>query len=134
MIWRYLPPNGGGTDDPATVASWLRTLYCAWSRSCVSLKPWPATVTSATGSDDAPDLSTSGGSVPGGRWRRSAIARFESDAAAESTSTLEWKKTLMMLTPGSERDSMCSMPLPSVKKRSKRVVMLRSTSVGGMPG
>ena len=40
----------------------------------------------------------------------------------------------MMLTPGSERDSMCSMSLPSVKKRSKRVVMSRSISSGGMPG
>ncbi len=134
MIWRYLPPNGGGTDAPATVASWLRTLYCAWSRSAVSEYPSPATVTSVTGSDDASNLSTSGGSVPGGRCRRSAIARFASEAAAVSTSALAWKYTLMMLTPGSERDSTCSMSLPRVKKRSKRVVMSRSTSVGGMPG
>jgi hypothetical protein len=30
---------------------------------------------------------------------------------------------LIKLTPGNERDSMWSMPLPSVKKRSKRPVM-----------
>ena len=24
MIWRYFPPNGGGTDAPGTPASWLR--------------------------------------------------------------------------------------------------------------
>ena len=44
-----------------------------------------------------------------------------------------WKKTLMMLTPGSERDSMWSMPAPSVKKRSKRPVMSVSICSGGMP-
>ena len=39
----------------------------------------------------------------------------------------------MMLTPGSERDSIRSIPLPSVKNRSKRVVMLLSICSGGMP-
>ncbi len=39
----------------------------------------------------------------------------------------------MRLTPGSERDSMWSMPLPSVKKRSKRPVMSVSICSGGMP-
>ena len=35
------------------------------------------TVTKVTGSDEAPDSNTSGGRVPGGRWRRSAIARLD---------------------------------------------------------
>ena len=91
---------------PGTVAIQLRMLYCAWSRSCASVNPVPATVTSVTGSDDAPDFRISGGSVPGGRWRKSAIARLPSVAVAALRSTPGWKKTLMMLTPGSERDSM----------------------------
>ena len=78
MICRYLPPNGGGTEAPSTVASQLRMLYCAWSRNWAWLNPLPETVTSVTGSDEAPEFSTSGGSVPGGRWRRSAIARSPS--------------------------------------------------------
>ena len=40
----------------------------------------------------------------------------------------------MMLTPGSERDSMWSMPGASVKKRSRRRVMSFSICSGGMPG
>src|SRR5260370_38259964 len=40
----------------------------------------------------------------------------------------------MMLTPGSERDSMWSMPGASVKKRSWREVMSFSTCSGGIPG
>ena len=39
----------------------------------------------------------------------------------------------MMLTPVSERDSICSMPLPSVRNRSRRYVMLFSTCSGGIP-
>jgi hypothetical protein len=39
----------------------------------------------------------------------------------------------MRLTPGSERDSMCSMPLASVKNRSKRPVMEFSICSGGIP-
>jgi len=93
----------------------------------------PYAVTIVTGNDEASNLSTNGGSVPGGRWRKSAMARLERDAAATSTFAFGWKNTLMMLTPGSERDSMCSMSLPSVKKRSKRVVMSRSISSGGIP-
>ncbi len=38
-----------------------------------------------------------------------------------------------MLTPSSERDSMWSMPLASVKKRSSGLVMSVSMSSGGMP-
>jgi hypothetical protein len=39
----------------------------------------------------------------------------------------------MMLTPGSERDSMCSMPAACVKKRSNRPVISVSICSGGMP-
>ncbi len=52
---------------------------------------------------------------------------------AESGFVPGWKYTLMTLTPGSERDSICSMPLPSVKKRSKRLVISVSICSGGMP-
>ena len=41
MICRYLPPNGGGTDAPSTLASWLRTVNWPRSRSCVSFSPSP---------------------------------------------------------------------------------------------
>src|SRR5271166_6909608 len=99
MICRYLPPKGGGIEAPATVAIWLRMLYCAWSRSCASENPAPETVTRVTGSEEASDFITIGGSVPGGRCRKLDIARFASWEAAASTSAVGWKKTLMMLTP-----------------------------------
>ena len=50
-----------------------------------------------------------------------------------SASVPGWKYTLMMLTPGSDRDSMCSMPLPEVKNRSNRPVISVSISSGGIP-
>ena len=42
----------------------------------VSFSPWPFSVTRQTGCVDAVMPSTTGGSVPGGRRRRSAIARL----------------------------------------------------------
>ncbi len=61
------------------------------------------------------------------------MARLEIVVTAESGLVPGWKNTLMMLTPGKERDSMCSMPLPKVKKRSNRPVISFSTCSGGMP-
>ena len=46
----------------------------------VSFSPCPFSVIRQTGRLDASNLSTTGGSVPGGSRRRSAIARFEIDA------------------------------------------------------
>ena len=71
--------------------------------------------------------------MPGGRRRNCAMARLEMVVTAESGFVPGWKYTLMMLTPGSERDSICSMPLPRVKKRSKRLVISVSICSGGMP-
>src|SRR6185437_1126338 len=104
MIWRYLPPKIVGTDAPGTPASWLRIVYCPMSRSCVSFRPSPFSVMSATGRLDASNFCTIGGSVPGGSRRRSAIARFEISLTSESALVPGWKNTLMMLTPGSERE------------------------------
>jgi ABC-type transport system involved in cytochrome bd biosynthesis fused ATPase/permease subunit len=44
-----------------------------------------------TGSDEASNLSTTGGSVPGGSRRRLAIARFEMLVTAESALVPGWK-------------------------------------------
>ena len=52
---------------------------------------------------------------------------------AESGFVPGWKYTLITLTPGSDRDSMCSMPAPSVKKRSNRLVISVSICSGGIP-
>ena len=71
--------------------------------------------------------------MPGGSRRRSAIARFEISLTSASAFVPGWKNTLMMLTPASERDSMWSMPEPSVKNRSNRPVMSVSICSGGMP-
>jgi hypothetical protein len=105
MIWRYLPPKGGGTDAPNTPASWFRTVNCPRSRSCVSLSPSPFRVIRQTGRLDASNFWTIGGSVPGGSRRRSAIARLAISLTSESALVPGWKNTLMTLTPGSDRDS-----------------------------
>src|SRR5664280_1786947 len=123
MIWRYRPPKGWGTLAPGTLAIWLRTWNCARSRSEVSSRPSPLKVTRHTGRLDASNFSTTGGNVPGGSRRNWAMARLEMVVTAESGFVPGWKKTLMMLTPGRERDSMCSMPLPRVKKRSNLLVI-----------
>jgi hypothetical protein len=84
----------------------LRTVNWPRSRSAVSLSPSPFNVIRQTGRLDASNFCTIGGSVPGGSRRRSAIARFEISLTSESASLPGWKNTLMMLTPGSDRDSM----------------------------
>ena len=62
-----------------------------------------------------------------------AIARFEMLVTAESELVPGWKYTLIKLTPGKDRDSMCSILLASVKNRSKRPVISASICSGGMP-
>ena len=106
MICRYLPPKGGGTDAPGTLASWFLTANWPISRSWVSFRPLPFNVIRHTGRLDASNFCTIGGSVPGGRRRRSAIARLEISLTSESALVPGWKNTLMMLVPGSDRDSM----------------------------
>ena len=76
------------------------------SRSCVSVRPSPLSVISATGRLDASNFCTIGGSVPGGSRRRSAMARFAISLTSASAFVPGWKNTLMMLTPASDRDSM----------------------------
>ena len=78
----------------------------ARSRSCVSFSPSPPSVIRHTGRLEASNFWTIGGSVPGGSRRRSAIARFEISLTSESALVPGWNNTLMMLTPGSDRDSM----------------------------
>ena len=90
-------------------------------------------MTRQTGRLEASDFSTTGGSVPGGSLRSCAMARLEIVVTAESELVPGWKYTRIMLTPGRERDSMCSMPLPNVKNRSKRLVMSVSICSGGIP-
>src|SRR5689334_24047683 len=107
MICRYFPPKGCGTEAPGTLAIWLRTLYCAISRNCVSVSPLPLNVTRQTGMLEASNFRTTGGSVPCGRRPSCAVDRFEMVVTAESAFEPGWKKTLIMLTPGKERDSMC---------------------------
>ena len=53
-----------------------------------------------TGRLEASNFCTIGGSVPGGRRFRSAIARLEISVTSESAFVPGWKKTLMMLVPG----------------------------------
>ncbi len=86
MICRYLPPNGGGIEAPGTVASWFRTVNWPRSRSAVSLSPSPLSVIRHTGKLDASNFCTIGGKVPGGRRRRSAIARLDISLTSESES------------------------------------------------
>src|SRR6185437_878275 len=54
------------------------------SRSWVSLRPCPFNVIRHTGRLDASNFSTTGGSVPGGKRRRLAMARFEIMVTSES--------------------------------------------------
>ena len=61
------------------------------------------------------------------------MARLEIVVTAESGLVPGWKYTRITLTPGSDRDSMCSIPLPSVKNLSKRLVMSVSICSGGIP-
>ena len=61
------------------------------SRSCVSFRPSPFSVMRQTGRLEASNFSTTGGSVPGGRRRRLAIARLEMVVTAESALVPGWK-------------------------------------------
>ena len=96
--------------------------------------PSPFSATRQTGRLEASDFSTMGGSVPG--WK---TALFGSGQVGQRRDRgigigAGLKEDRMILTPGSERDSICSMPGASVKKRSCRWVMSFSTCSGGMPG
>ena len=63
-------------------------------------------MTRHTGRLEASNFSTTGGSVPGGRRFKSASARLDNCVTSASALVPGWKKTLIMLTPSSERDSM----------------------------
>src|SRR5579871_2502534 len=55
-------------------------------------------------------------------------------ATAASTFALGWKKTLMMLSPGSDCDSMCSISFTEVvNERSQRIVTTSAISSGEIP-
>src|SRR5258708_40377595 len=108
-------------------------LYWPRSRKLASFNPSPFKVIKQTGKLDASNFNTTGGNVPGGSFRKLAIARLAILVTAESELKPGWKYTLMRLTPGSDRDSMWSIPLARVKKRSKRPVMSVSICSGGMP-
>jgi hypothetical protein len=67
-----------------------------------------------TGMLEAEYLITSGGVMPGGSCRTCVCTEATTWAIAVWMLTPGWKKTLMMLTPASEVDSMCSMSLTTV--------------------
>ena len=55
------------------------------------MRPSPFSVIRQTGRLEASNFSTTGGSVPGGSLRRSAMARLEIVLTAESGSVPGWK-------------------------------------------
>jgi hypothetical protein len=61
------------------------------------------------------------------------MARFEMVVTAAFGIGSGLEVNLDEADAGQDRDSMCSMPLPRVKKRSKRPVMSVSICSGGMP-
>ena len=74
---------------PERSASWLRTKFCAMSLRLPSVIPSPFIVTRHTGRLDASDLSTTGGSVPGGRSFMSETAKLAMVAASISAFVLD---------------------------------------------
>ena len=90
-------------------------------------------MTRQTGKLDASNRNTTGGSVPAGSRRKSAIARFAMLLSAAFESVPGLKKILIRLTPVNDLDSMWSMLLPSVKNRSNVFVMSPSICCGGIP-
>jgi len=78
MICRYLPPNGGGTEAPATPASWLRTVYCPTSRRLRLAHPLALERDQADGQARGVELLHDRRQRAGGMRRRSAIARLRS--------------------------------------------------------
>ena len=76
---------------PGTPAIWLRITFWAVSFNCVSDNPPPFNVTRQTGRLEESSFRTNGGSVPGGRWLISAMARLAIVVTAESALVPGWK-------------------------------------------
>src|SRR5260370_19860573 len=75
-----------------------------------------------------------GGVMPGGMECSEDAELALSCATAASTLAVGWKNSLMMLRPGSDCDSMCSISLTVVvKARSLRMVTTSDISSGEMP-
>ena len=83
---------------------------------------------------DAEYLITSGGVVPGGNCRTCACVLATICASAVWILALGWKNTLMIDTPPSDCDSMCSMSLTVVVRlRSVTETMRSAISLAGRP-
>jgi len=67
-----------------------------------------------TGMLEAEYLMMSGGVIPGGSWRSCVCSIATTWASAVWMFAVDWKKTLMMVMPLSDVDSMCSMSLTVV--------------------
>jgi hypothetical protein len=72
---------------------------------------------------DAEYLMTSGGVMPGGSWRSWACSIATTCAIAVWMFAVGWKKTLMIVMPFSDVDSMCSMSLTG--RRQAALVLRR---------
>ncbi len=83
---------------------------------------------------DAEYLMTSGGVMPGGSWRSWACSIATTCAIAVWMFAVGWKKTLMIVMPASDVDSMCSMSLTVVVRlRSFCAAMRWPISWAGRP-
>ena len=83
---------------------------------------------------EAEYLITSGGVMPGGNCLTCVCTDATTWAIAVWMLTPGWKKTLMMLTPASDVDSICSMSLTTVvRPRSLDEAMRWPISCAGRP-
>ncbi len=134
VICRLLPPYGNGTAMPGTVISLGRRKFSAASLSSCSDSVLLDSPSCRIGMLEAEYLITSGGVMPGGSWRSCACETDTICASAVWMLAVGWKKTLMMETPLSDCDSMCSMSLTVVVRlRSVTETMRSAISLAGRP-
>jgi hypothetical protein len=124
-ITRLLPPYGNGTATPGMVMSCGRSTLTAASNSDCSGSVLLDRPSWMTGMLDAEYLMTSGGVMPGGSWRSCACMMDTTCASAVWMLASGWKKTLMMATPASDCDSMCSMSLTVVVRLRSLCAVMR---------
>ena len=108
---RCTPPNAGSTPAPCTVPSGMRMKFVPRSLSSASVRCGLATPSWRIGTSVALNRTMNGGEIPGGMMRVIPCDDAVSCAMPACTSASGWKYTLMMLSPFSDCDSMCSMSL-----------------------
>ena len=107
MIWRYLPPNGGGTGG----ARHARRAGCAPCTgrdraAAASFMPFAFQRDQADRQARGVELLHDRRQRAGRQAPQIGHRQVRDSLNADSALVPGWKKTLMMLTPGSDRDSM----------------------------